>query len=209
MSPEKEMAIGFILAVSVNPDQILDSIHSPADVDHLIAERIECGRNQKDTNLKTKDNFSNASSQNYKSINAGLEVTQEAVDNEIIEESDSGSDSEAGIQILDLGECEIIDELDFRELGQIPHVMVKLTEGQVLEAFMLEEEIEFQEMDKCIVELPDKQEIDREMVVLPEMPVRTACKQEECIEEEILLGLCQNCQNCVKCKNAYIKMIYS
>ena len=40
-------------------------------------------------------------------------------------------------------------------------------------------------MDKCIVQLPDKQEIDREVVVLPKMPVRTACEQEEGIEEEI------------------------
>ena len=40
-------------------------------------------------------------------------------------------------------------------------------------------------MDKNIVELPDKQEIAREMVVLPKMPVRTACQQEEFIEEEI------------------------
>ena len=54
---------------------------------------------------------------------------------------------------MDIGECEIIDELDFRELEQIPHVMVKLTEGQVLEEFMLEEEIEAQEMEECIVEL--------------------------------------------------------
>ena len=78
-----------------------------------------------------------------------MELTQQAVDNEIIEESDSNSDSEEGIQILDLGECEIIDELDFRELEQIPQVMVKLTEGQVLEEFMLEEETDFQDIDKC------------------------------------------------------------
>ena len=55
---------------------------------------------------------------------------------------------------------------------------------------MLEEEIEFQGIDKCkIVELPDKQEIerctDRETVGLPGMPVRIAYEQEECIEEEI------------------------
>ena len=60
-------------------------------------------------------------------------------------------------------------------------------EGQVLEEFMLEEEADFQEMDKCIVELPDKQEIDREIVVSPNMPVKTACEQEECIEEEIFI----------------------
>ena len=55
---------------------------------------------------------------------------------------------------------------------------------------MLEEEIEFQGLVKCkIGELPDKQEIerciDRETVGSPEMPVRIACEQEECIEEEI------------------------
>ena len=101
MSPEKEMAMGFILAFSVNPDKILDSLCSPADVDHFIAKRIECGRYQKDTNLKTKDdhvNISNTSSQNYESINAGLELTQEAVDTEIVEESDSNSNSEEGIK---------------------------------------------------------------------------------------------------------------
>ena len=101
-------------------------------------------------------------------MNVGLEVTQEAVDTEIIEVSDS--DSEKEMQILDLCECEIIDELDFRELEQIPHIMVKLTEGQVLEEFMLKEDREFQERNKCIAELPDKQEIDREIIVLSKMP---------------------------------------
>ena len=43
MSQEKEMAIGFMLAFSENPD----SIHSPADVDHLIAERNEFSKSQK------------------------------------------------------------------------------------------------------------------------------------------------------------------
>ena len=55
---------------------------------------------------------------------------------------------------------------------------------------MLEEEIEFHGIDKCkLVELPDEQEIEgciyRETVGSPEMFVRTACEQEECIEEEI------------------------
>ena len=65
--------------------------------------------------------------------------------------------------------------------------MVKLTEEKALEEFMLEEEIEFQEMDKCVVDLSDRQEIDREMIVLSKMPIRTACEQEECIEEEIFM----------------------
>ena len=85
---------------------------------------------------------------------------------------------------MDLGECEIIDELDFRELEQIPHVMVKLTEGQVLEELMLEEETDFQEIDKCkMVE----RGIDRKLVDPPEISVKMACEQEECIEEEIFI----------------------
>ena len=83
---------------------------------------------------------------------------------------------------MDLCECEIKDELDFRELEQIPQVMVKLTEGQVLEELMLEEDIDFQERDNCKnVELPNKQEIVRKMVVWPYMSVETSCEQEECV----------------------------
>ena len=85
---------------------------------------------------------------------------------------------------MDLGECEIIDELEFRKLEQIPHIMVKLMEGKVLEEIMLEEETDFQGIDKCkIVELPDKQEIER--CVSPEISVRMACEQEEFTKEEI------------------------
>ena len=143
MSPEKEITIGFMITFSENPDKILDSRHSPADVDHLISKRIEYAKTQKAGNL-TKDPHvnitSNTSSHNHESINTGLELAQESVEKlsretEIIEDNDS--DSEEEIQISDLDECEMIDELNFRELEQIPHVMVKLTEGQVLGEFML------------------------------------------------------------------------
>ena len=56
------------------------------------------------------------------------------VDTEFIEESNSISNSEEEIQFSDLGECEIIDEIDFMELELIPHAMVK--EGQTLEGFI-------------------------------------------------------------------------
>ena len=119
-----------------------------------------------------------------------LDLTQDSVDTEFIKESNS--DSEEGIQFLDLGECEIIDELDLQELEQIPHTIVTLTEGQVLEEFMLEKEIGFQDIHRCEeVELLDEQgieeSIDREKCATKsiEIPVRTACEQEECIEEEI------------------------
>ena len=99
----------------------------------------------------TKDpcvNVSGTASQNYKSINVDLDLTQDSVDTESIEESNSNSNSEEGIQFLDPGECDIIDELDLQELEQIPHTIVTLTEGQVLEEFVLEE-MEFQDIDKC------------------------------------------------------------
>ena len=145
MSPEKEMAMGFILAFSENPDKILDNIQSPTDVNHLIAKRMESAKTQKAEGLAEDPHVNitnNTSSQNYvnpvnyESINARLELTQESIDTEIIEESNSSSEEEK--QFLDLGECEIIDELDLWELEQIPHAVVRPAEGQVLEEFMLE-----------------------------------------------------------------------
>ena len=82
MSQEKGTAIGFMLVFYENPEKILANIHSPADVDHLIAERIECGKSQKVKNLKTKDphvNISNTSSQNYESINVATDLIQDPV----------------------------------------------------------------------------------------------------------------------------------
>ena len=77
----------------------------------------------------------------------------------------------------------VVDELELWESIEIPSIPISLVEGQVLEEFMLEEKTDFRGIDKCkIVELPDKQEIDREMVVLPGMLVKTSCKQEECVE---------------------------
>ena len=153
------------------------SIHSEADVDYLIAEIVYAQSWKARNENLTKDpyvNVSGTTSQSYQSINVDLELTQDSVDTEF-------SDSEEEIQTLDLGECEIMDEIDLRKLEQIPHAMVK--EGQILEGFMLEEEIKFQGMDKCIVELPDKQEL--EGCVSPEISVTIACEQEEFIEEEV------------------------
>ena len=62
-----------------------------------------------------------------------FDLTQVSVDTEFIEESNSDNNREEEIQFLDLHECEIIDELDLQQLEQIPHTIVTLTEGQVLE----------------------------------------------------------------------------
>ena len=68
MSQEIEMAIGFMLAFSENLDKILDSICSPADVDHLIAERNECGKSQKAENLTKKNPMTRSTIQGHKFI---------------------------------------------------------------------------------------------------------------------------------------------
>ena len=43
----------------------------------------------------------------------------------------------------------IVDEFELWELIEIPGIPIRLAEGQVLEEFMLEEEIELQDIDKC------------------------------------------------------------
>ena len=53
----------------------------------------------------------------------------------------------------------------------------------LIEQYILEkEEMETWEMEECFVELSDKQEIDEEIVVLPDMPEKTSCEQEESVE---------------------------
>ena len=60
LSPDKVVAIQFILASSINFDDMFDNIHIPGDVDHLIAERIAYVKNQEVENLADE----NSSSQN-------------------------------------------------------------------------------------------------------------------------------------------------
>ena len=66
VSKEKEIAIALMLVDSENLNHIVDGIHSQADVDHLIAERIECAKSQKAKKL-TKDHNDNISITNLKS----------------------------------------------------------------------------------------------------------------------------------------------
>ena len=89
MSQEKEMAIGFMLAFSENPDKILDSIHSQTDVECLIAKRIEFAKNQKAEKLAKDqhDHISNTNSQSrvnplsYEPINLDIGLTQDLQEN--------------------------------------------------------------------------------------------------------------------------------
>ena len=135
MSHEREMAIGFMLAFSEHPDKILDNIRSPADVDHLIAERNKCGKSQKAENLTKEphDNINNTSSQNYVNhvnyvpINVNSGLTQDSVDTVFVEgkvdnyhtETTITCDSEEEVQVQNIEEGNIMvdshDELDLWE----------------------------------------------------------------------------------------------
>ena len=114
------------------------------------------------------DNINNTSAQNYVNpvnyapINVDTGLTQDSVDTVFIEgkvdnyytETTITCNSEEEVQIQNIEEEENImvdlhDKLDLWEPGHIPHAVIRLTEGQILEEFMLEEEIEFQGIDKC------------------------------------------------------------
>ena len=73
-----------------------------------------------------------------------------------------------------------------QDLHNLPTNIVdelELSDIHLIEQYILgKEEMEAQEMEESVVELPDKQEIDREMVVLSKMPENTSCEQEECVE---------------------------
>ena len=69
----------------------------------------------------------------------------------------------------------IMGELELWVSIEIPGTPIRLAERQILEEFMLEEEIEFQGIDKCkIMELPDEQELEESIeeevsnIILPE-----------------------------------------
>ena len=151
---------------------------------------------------------------NYVPINVDTDLTQDSADTKFVEgkagdyytETTITSDSEKEVQIQSIEEgnkmVDSDDELDLWELEQMPHTLIELAVGQLLEEFMLEEEIKFQGIDKCkIIELLEKQ--DRETVGFPEIPVRIACEQEECIEEEICD---RSLLKCIEQKKVYIKM---
>ena len=74
----------------------------------------------------------------------------------------------------------VTDEVNVKDLHDLPTNIIEeleLSDICVIEEYILEkEDIEAQEMTECFVELPNKQEIDREIVVLSEMSVKTSCK---------------------------------
>ena len=205
MTSKEATAIRSNLMTSEYINEVMDSTC-------LMAARVKYAISHKSKGL-TKDiydNIGSTSSQsdvnsvNYEPENLGTGLTQNSDSEESIEVVGDGEEpieSIEGINVCDTVELQdlpcrivevdmqdfpttIVDELELWESIEIPGIPISLAEGQVLEEFMLEEETDFWGIDKCkIVELPDKQEIER--CVSPEISVRMACEQEEFTKEEI------------------------
>ena len=162
------MVIQFILASSINFDDMFDSIHSPQDVDHLIAERIEYVKNQEVENL-TDDNSSSINSQN--------EINY--INQAICEPIDSVKDEKDTCLTQDSWE-------DFDFIGD-DNVLIELVEGKV-DNYSIEypipyvhEEVDFQSIDKC--ETVKLQGVPTEVVNEQEIE---ACMQEEVVSDMTL-----------------------
>ena len=199
-------------AFSEDVDDLFDNACSMADVNHWIAERLMYAKCQKTkhwtkyplVNVSNADLQNNINPVNYEPIDFDTGLTQGSVDTvfEFIEgkadnyytETPITCDSDDEVQIQNIEEESITvdsqDELDLWEPEQIPDTPTRLADGQILEEFMLEEETDFQGIDECkIVDVQDELEIkecvDSKIVGMPNIPVKVAYEQEECIKEEI------------------------
>ena len=193
MSKEKEIAIALMLVDSENLDHIVDSIHSQADVDHLIAERIGYAKSQKGEKL-TKDNHDNISISNsqsnmnsvsYEPINLDIGLTKDLQEN--VESAQSfgvptksieGKVDDYSIQhsVISAHE-ENIQNIDIYDVVEMPDIPTRFTDDQVIEEFMLEEKvIDSQGIDECKTEK------------LQDIPIEVANEQEleECMQEKIV-----------------------
>ena len=193
MSKKKEIAIALMLVDSENLDHIVDSIHSQADVDHLIEERIECAKSQKAEKL-TKDHHDNISitnSQsnmnpvNYEPINLDTGLTQDLQENvesiqsvSIVTKIIEGEVDDYSIQYSVISPHEEnIQDIDIYDMVEMPDISTRITDDQVIEEFMLEEEeIDFQGIDEY------------KIVKLQDVPIKVVNEQEleECMQEEIV-----------------------
>ena len=157
LSPDKVVAIRFILASSVNFDDMFDSIHSSEDVDCLIAERIMYLKNQEVENLADENSSSIDSQNDVNHVNHELiEAVKDERDICLTQDSQEDFDFIDNDYILN----EFID-------GEIDNCSIELSIPYV------HEEIDYQIIDKS------------ETTKLQDVPIQVAIehKIEECIEE--------------------------
>ena len=139
------MAIRFILASSVHFDDRFDSMHSPEDVDHLVAERIAYVKNQEVHNLED-ENSSSIDSQNE--INYINHVINEPIDS--VKDKEDTCLTQESQEDFDFDFVDSVDlPIDFIE-GKVDNYSI---EHPITHAH---EEVDFQSIDKCdMVKLQD------------------------------------------------------
>ena len=211
MTSEEVIAIRSMLMTSEYTNEVMDSTClMTARVKDAINQKSKVLAKDIHDNISSTSSQSDLNPMNYEPESLGTGLTQNAVLEESIEVVGNGKElieSIEEIDVYDMVEMQDLSystvavdvqnmpyftvEVDVQDLQDVPTKIIdelELSDIHLIEKYILDkEEIEAQEMEECIVELPDKQEIDREMVVLAEMPVRMACEQEDCIEEEIFI----------------------
>ena len=144
------------------------SIHSQADVECLIVKRIEFAKNQKAEKLAKDqcENISNTNSQsnvnpvNCEPINLDIGLTQDLQEN--VESVQSISIVTTSIEekidyytiqhsVISSHE-EDIQDIDIYDMVEMPNIPIRITDDQVIEEFMSEEEIDSQVIDECKTE---------------------------------------------------------
>ena len=165
------------------------SIHSQADVEHLIAKRIEFAKNQKAEKLAKDqhENISNMNSQsnvnpvNCEPINLDTSLTQDLQEN--VESAQSFGvptkiiEGKVDDYSVTSPHEENIQGIDIYDIVEMPNIPIRIPDYQVIEEFMLEEEeIDFQGIDECKTEK------------LQDIPIEVANEQEleECMQEEVV-----------------------
>ena len=210
MNPDKVMAITFILANSENFADMIDRIHSLADVDHLIDERIAYVKSQKtksltkeihnnDDSTNSQNNhasyeminaYSTQDSANYETIDSNTCSKQDSLDSEMIEFDTSLTQHSVDSESIDIDPYLGQDSEKNTEIIQDIEVPIEFIEGKIenysTEPSITYESEGFQSIDECkTIDIQDEQEIEEcivsETVELPDIPIRDIEEQE--IEE--------------------------
>ena len=160
-----------MLTSSETFDNILDSIHSQADVDHLIAERIVYAKGLEAENMTKQIHFDDSTN----SPNNVNYVTYELIDS-VKDEKDLSNR-----ELVEKDTCLMQDSQEDFNFIDDDYVLNEFIEGEVdnysieLSIPYVHEEIDYQSIDKS------------ETTELQDVPIQVAIEQEieECIEEVV------------------------
>ena len=164
LNPDNVVAVRFILASSVNFDDMFDNMHSPEDVDHLIVERIAYAKSQEAENMTKEIHYDGSiNSQNdvnyiNQAIGDPIDSVKDKRETCLMQESQEDFDFIDNDDIL----IELID-------GKVDNYSIELSIPYICE------DIGYQSIDKS------------ETTELQDVPIQVAIEQEieECIKEVV------------------------